>query len=69
MFKVNYQVINEDNNFILNKNLFTFTHQIEIGMNSQGCCLTGALLPEMPMIPRLQFTLGQPKFQTERANG
>ena len=24
--------------------------QIEIGLKSQGCCLTGARLPEKPMI-------------------
>ena len=44
MFKVNYQGINEDN--ILNKNLFTFTHQIEIGMDSQG------LLPNRRLVAR-----------------
>ena len=41
-----YKGINEDN--ILNKNLSTFTRQIEIGLRSQGCCLMGARLPEVP---------------------
>ena len=42
-----YKGINEDN--ILNKNLSTLnTCQIEIGFSSQGCCLMGAWLPEVP---------------------
>ena len=39
-------MINEDN--ILNKDLFTFMWQIEIGLSSQGCCLTSALWPKAP---------------------
>ena len=41
-----YKGINEDN--ILNKNLSTLACQIEIGLSSQGCCLTGAWFPEVP---------------------
>ena len=33
---------------ILNKNLFTFMCQIEIGLSSQGCCLTSARWPKAP---------------------
>ena len=42
-----YKEINEDN--FLNKNLSTFTRQMEIGLSSQGCCLMGAWLPEVHM--------------------
>ena len=44
-------------------------HQIWKGLNSQGCCLTATRSPEAPTIPRLQFTLRQPKFQTGSPNG
>ena len=43
--------------------------KIEIGLNSQGCCLRSARSQETPTVPGLRFILGRPKFQTGSPNG